>query len=309
MMEAVEAFCEHLEDYVEKCVAPDPSRGLLEAMSMQLALVLHRPIQSDALGPPVQHFSLSCEPNAFDPIEFVNGGREIVFRSGETVVSLDVMTAKTGERTKQEFPPDIFRDMSRSPDGRFYTDRYDFVGVFEVATDEKFRRLAWNRNSAEACTVNVAFSPDSHLVAVSYTYDNAVRIWNVHRGDYLGEFIACDHEAALKFSPDGSLLFTGTKSGARLFHLNSGYAIYSNNIKQTYAVGYHPEGVSIVAYATGPAIYRVDLSAIGDGKVMSVLEILQLFHAHRENIASAVNWTSDWVRLEHRSTHFCGTAS
>jgi len=302
-MEAVEAFCDHLEDCVEKCVAPDPSQELLEAMSMQLALVLHRPIQPDALGPPVQHFSLNCEPNAFDPIEFVNGGREIVFRSGETIVSLDVMTGKAGEHTKQEFPTDIFRDLSRSPDGRFYTDRNDFVGVFDVETDEEFRRLAWDRNSAGACTVNVAFSPDSQLVAVSYAYDNAVRIWNVHRGDYLGEFIACDHEAALKFSPDGSLLFTGTKSGARLFHLNSGYAIYSNNIKQTYAVGYHPDGVSIIADKDGPAIYRVDLTSLQVCKTQSAVEILELFQAHRDKIVSAVNWTSDWVRLEHLSMH------
>jgi WD40 repeat protein len=302
-MEAVEAFCDHLEDCVEKCVAPNPAHELLEATSMQLALVLHRPIQPDGLGPPVQHFSLSCEPNAFDPIEFVNGGREIVFRSGETIVSLDVMTGKAGEHTKQEFPADIFRDLSRSPDGRFYTDRNDFVGVFEAATDEMFTRLAWDRNSAEACTVNVAFSPDSQLVAVSYAYDNAVRIWNVHRGDYLGEFIACDHEAALKFSPDGSLLFTGTKSGARLFHLNSGYAIYSNNIKQTYAVGYHPDGVSLIADKDGPAIYRVDLTSLQDCKTQSAVEILDLYHAHREKIVSAVSWTSDWVRLEHLSMH------
>ena len=303
-MEAVEAFCDHLEDCVEKCAAPDPSQELLEAMSMQLALVLHRPIQSDALGPPVQHFSLSCEPNAFEPLEFVNGGREIVFCSGETIVSLDVVSGKAGARTKQEFPTDIFRDMSRSPDGRFYTDRNDFVGVFEAATDEMFTRLAWDRNSAEACTVNVAFSPDSQLVAVSYAYDNAVRVWNVHRGDYLGELRACDHEAALKFSPDGSLLFTGTKSGARLFHLNSGYAIYSNNIKQTYAVGYHSEGCSIVADTTGPAVYRVDLSALCDCKVMSVLEIVQLFRDHRDEIIDAVNWKSDWVRLDHLSMQF-----
>jgi len=302
-MEAIEAFCEHLEDCVDKCADLNPSQELLEAMSLQLALVIHRPAQSDALGPPVQHFSLGCEPNAFDPIEFVNGGHEIVFRSGETVVSLDLTTGNTAERTKQEFSPDIFRDMSRSPDGRFCTDRNDFVGVFEVATGEKFRRLVWDRNSAEACTVNVEFSPDSQLVAVSYAYDNAVRIWNVHCGDYLGEFIACDHEAALKFSPDGSLLFTGTKSGARLFHLNSGYAIYSNNIKQTYAVGYHPDGVSIIADKDGPAIYRVDLTSLQDCKTHSASEILELFHAHREKIVSAVNWTSDWVRLEHLSMH------
>lgn len=301
MMEAVEAFCEHLEDCVEKCVAPDPSQELLEAMSLQLALVLHRSGQPDELGPPVQHFSLSCEPNAFEPLEFVNGGREIVFRSGETIVSLDVMSGKAGARTKQEFPTDIFRDLSRSPDGRFYTDRNDFVGVLEVATDAEFRRLAWDRNSAEACTVNVVFSPDSQLVAVSYAYDNAVRIWNVRRGDYLGEFIARDHEAALKFSPDGSLLFTGTKSGARLFHVNSGYAIYSNNIKQTYSVGYHPDGVGIIADKDGPAIYHVDLTSLQDCKTQSALEILELFHAHRDKIVSAVNWTSDWVRLEHLS--------
>jgi len=302
-MEAVEAFCDHLEDCVEKCVAPNPAHELLEAMSMQLALVLHRPIQPDALGPPVQHFSLNCEPSAFEPIEFVNGGHEIVFRSGNTIISLDLMTGKTAERTRQEFSTDTFRDMSRSPDGRFYTDRNDFVGVFEVATDEKFTRLAWDRNSAEACTVNVEFSPNSQLIAVSYAYDNAVRIWNVHRGDYLGEFSACDHEAALKFSPDGSLLFTGTKSGARLFHLNSGYAIYSNNIKQTYAVGYHPDGASIIADKDGPAIYRVDLTSLQDCKTQSAVEIFDLYHAHREKIVSAVSWTSDWVRLEHLSMH------
>lgn len=303
-MEAVEAFCDHLEDCVEKCVAPNPARELLEAMSMQLALVIHRPAQTDALGPPVQHFSLNCEPSAFEPIELVNGGREIVFRSGETIVSLDLMTGTTAERTEQEFSPDIFRDMSRSPDGRFYTDRNDFVGVFEVATGEKFRHLAWDRNSAEACTVNVVFSPDSQLVAVSYAYDNAVRIWNVHRGDYLGEFSACNHEAALKFSPDGSLLFAGTKSGARLFHLNSGYTIYSNSIKQTYAVGYQPDGVSVIADKDGPAIYRVDLTSLQDRKTQSALEILELFCVHREKIVSAANWTSNWVRLEHLTKHF-----
>tara|TARA_R110002124_G_scaffold75998_8_gene203748 strand:- start:6707 stop:7618 length:912 start_codon:yes stop_codon:yes gene_type:complete len=303
-MEAVEAFCDHLEDCADKCVAPNPSAELLEAMSIQLALVLHRSAPLDGMGPPVQHFSSSCEPNAFDPIEFVNDGREIVFRSGETIVSADLMTGKTAERTRQECSPDMFRDMSRSPDGRFYTDRNDFVGVFEVATGDEFRRLSWDRNSAEACTVNVEFSPDSKLVAVSYAYDNAVRIWNVHRGDYLGEFVACDHESALKFSPDGILLFAGTKSGARLFHLTSGYAIYSNNIKQTYAVGYHPDGMSVVADTIGPAIYRVDISAASDAKVMSVPEILERFHTHREKIASAVHWTSDWARLAHLSMHF-----
>ena len=303
-MEAVEAFCDHLEVCVDKDVAPNPPHKLLEAMSLQLALVLHRSARSDELGPPIQHFALSSEPNAFDPIEYINGDREIVYRSGETIVSLDLATGNIAERTTKEISPDVFRDVSRSPDGRVYTDRNDFVGVFEVATGEKFRQLAWDRNSTEACTVNVAFSPDSHLVAVSYAYDNAVRIWNVQSGDYLGEFNACDHEAALKFSPNGSLLFTGTKSGARLFHLNSGFAIYSNSIKRTYAVGYQPDGVSVVANKDGPAIYRVDLTSLQDCKTQSALEILELFHAQREKIVSAVSWTSDWVRLDHLSTHF-----
>ena len=69
-MEAVEAFCDHLEDCADKCIASNPSAELLEAMSMQLALVLHGSAPSDGVGPPVQLFSSSCEPNAFDPIEF-----------------------------------------------------------------------------------------------------------------------------------------------------------------------------------------------------------------------------------------------
>lgn len=303
-MEAVEAFCDHLEDCVAKCVAPSPSTELLEAMSMQLAIVLHRSAPLDGMGPPVQHFSSGCEPNAFDPIEFVNGGREIVFRSGNTIISFDLMTGKTVERTRQECSPDLFRDRFRSPDGRFCTDRHDFVGVFDAVTGDEIRRLDWDRNSAEACTVNVEFSPDSQWVAVSYAYDNSVRVWNVHSGDYLGAFVANNHEAALKFSPDGTLLFAGTKSGARLFHLKSGYAVYSNDIRQTYAVGYHPDGMSVVADTIGPAIYRVDISAVSDSKVMSALEIFERIHTHRVKIASAVHWTSDWARLAHLSVHF-----
>lgn len=105
------------------------------------------------------------------------------------------------------------------------------------------------------------------------------------------------HEAALTFIPDGKLLFAGTRSGSSLFHLDSGYTIYSNQQQGTYSVGCHPDGDCIVA-SDPKSIYRVDLTCLRDCPVYSFSETLKVFHANREVFCGLTEWASDWHRLE-----------
>lgn len=293
-MEAITAFCDLLEACLDNSLDPHPPADMLEAGSMQMALALHRPPQSYALGPPLDSYMLDRNIDAFEPLEFVDGRRKVAFTTRDQgVIALD-LASRNVAKWNGPWPSS---DPSRSPDGRWYTDRWDFVGVFDAATDQEVRRLTWERDSCEASTSNVVFSADSRLVAVSWSHEQHVRGWNIETAAYLGQFRVRPHEAALTFSPDGKLLFAGTRAGSHLFHLDSGYSIYSNQQQGAYSVGYHPDGDCLVA--RGPkSIYRVDLTSLRHCPAQRVSGILGIFRANRDVLCGLTQWASDWHRLE-----------
>lgn len=301
MVEAVSAFCEQLENCQKLKREPVLEPQLAEAMSLQLALAMHGLDKTGSLSPPSVHFEVSHSPDTFSTLEFFGADQKVAFNSEGQVFCLDLETSKLAQLESNHC---LFRDRSKSTDGRFFTDKHDFVGLYDSRTDELIRRFSWSRDSAGACTVNVAFSNDEELLAVSYAYDSTVRLWNVSSGALVNELQAADHEAAIQFSPDSKFLFAGTKNGARLFHLASGLAIYSNTIKQSYAVGYSPDGKCVVSDFGGPAICQVDLSALHSADQNTANEIVQSVQQRRQAILNSASAGSDWERLVYVCASF-----
>ncbi|MEX6634523.1 WD40 repeat domain-containing protein [Hyphococcus lacteus] len=259
-MDALTEFSEYLQSRIDtgENVPLDP--GLHQSFSLRLTLLLDGYKTTGTIGPNVQKISVEEGPEVFERINYSATGESIFYLSEDGPTHIRV---SDGKRLP---PPDGAEVASRvnrkSDDGVYYADRSDYVGVFENATGRQVAQLSWQRDSYEACTVNVAFSHDNQHVAVSYAYDNAVRVWTLESGEYLGEFKAPDHEAALSFSPDGKFLLAGTKRGSVLFSLETKLWVYRNTTSQIFSVGYHPFGKSCAIGSVENHIEIIDLEAL-----------------------------------------------
>lgn len=259
-MDALAAFSEYLQSRIDtgEDVLLDP--GLHQSFSLRLALLLDGYKATGTVGPGVQKLSVEEGPEVFEHLNYSATGESIFYLSKVGPVHIRVSDGAPLP------PPKGFEVSSRpnrkSDDGAYYADGNDFVGVFENATGRQVSQLSWQRDSFEACTVNVAFSHDNQHVAVSYAYDNAVRVWALESGEYLGEFKAPDHEAALSFSPDGKFLLAGTKCGSVLFCLETKLWVYRNTTRQIFSVGYHPLGKSCAIGSAENHIEIIDLGAM-----------------------------------------------
>lgn len=266
-MQAIEAFCAHLEVCLETGKLVEPDHALLEAVSVQLSLAIEQVSNPDFC----RSVPLDQVPDTFGPVNVASDESSAIYACDGTTKKVSLAPPFRSMRAEHV---EGLADPSRSPDAQYYTDRCDFVGVYDVKADTLIRRLSWDRDSAEACTVNVAFSKDSSLVAVSYAYDNSVRIWRLNAEHHLSECRAPDHEAAICFNADGRLLLAGTKSGTRLFHVVTGLSVLTLPTRQTYALGMHPADQFFVVEDKGPQFRVIDLSGFQKSFILNTEKII-----------------------------------
>lgn len=97
-------------------------------------------------------------------------------------------------------------DIAFSPDGNFLASggRFPAVILWDVRSGEVVRKF-----SVRDGVLNVAFSPDGTLLAVSGGYDEAVLLWDVESGGLLRSLPLEERSIAIAFSPDGRFLAAG----------------------------------------------------------------------------------------------------
>lgn len=274
-MSALTAFSDVLQDRINGTATGPINSSLLEAFSMCLSLALETGGNSETPGPTTRKIPVKAQLDAFTPIIFVNQDTQLLYQTES-----DMACIRLSDGVAVPAPANaaaFFKNGNESPDGLYQTDRSDFVRVFEKGSKEEAMQLSWPRSSREACTVNVVFSPDNRLIAVTYAYDSAIRLWDFQSKSYLGEMPAADHEAALAFSPDSRFLFAGTKSGVDLFHVESGLSIWHHRAKQCYSVGYSSDGLLCAYDENDPHIVTVNLQALGtpiSGGMDQILDVI-----------------------------------
>ena len=286
MTDALEVFSAFLFKYFKEGSKEELSPDLLKLFSQQLALTLDA--KPGSSGPPRRAIKLEEAPDAFDPILYARDQQRIYYRAESGNACINIHTGRA-EPLPLEAEQMLSRDFSCSPDGQLYTDRNDYVGIFESATGRELNRLSWERHDTAACTVNVVFSPDGQLIAVSYAYDHYIRIWNIKTNHYLGEYAAPNHEAALAFNPDGNFLFAGTKSGVCLFDVDSRLRIFHHRTRGSYNVGYAPSGRSVIASAGHDELNLFDLKALFQPLPTSLDNILNVVVEHEEKLFNVNN--------------------
>lgn len=255
---AAESMAAYLVDCLRDAREPDPEPGLREAFGVHLALLLDRP-DEDRLGPPVRSWPLPAEPLALGRMEFSADGARILY---ETADGRACLAADFGRPT-EALPEDAARfasDRWRSPDGRLRIELSDAANVLD-AEGRTLRHLRGEGNETAGCTAHAAFDPTGRRVALSYSWDSCVRVFDVESAELLAEMIAPDHEAHLAFSPDGRRLLAGTKNGVRLFLWRTGLSVLPQPRRTTYTVAYHPDGSAILVSDLGPVLHRIDLTA------------------------------------------------
>jgi len=152
-------------------------------------------------------------------------------------------------------------DVSFSPDGsRLATAGADgVVKVWDVETGEEL--LAFTSHTAGV--MNLAYSPDSRLIATSsYRDDGTVRVWDVQRGE--PRFVLHGHSGdiwGLEFSPDGSRLVSGSDFGiVKVWSMETGYELYSlpGLTVTTFDIAFTPDGEYFITTEEALRVWRTE---------------------------------------------------
>ncbi|MBI5838607.1 MAG: TIR domain-containing protein [Chloroflexi bacterium] len=131
----------------------------------------------------------------------VSAGADSTARSAKTVSGGQKYLLQHG---------DWVEDIAFSPDGSWFATASDdnLVHVWDTETGvEKFRM------PHGGFVLKVEISPDGQWIA-STGFDKTVRVWNAASGSLLKEISLNEIGSALAFTPDGSRLITGDRSGA-----------------------------------------------------------------------------------------------
>ena len=281
-MDAAGCLLSYLSECVAKKRIPAVPRALLRNVAQCAALLCSD--TADRQGPARITWPIDEEPAAFW-LRFSRDGARLFYEGEAGVVAIDATTGlpaplRVGDRENCAV------DRSRSPDDRISTDRSDFVGLFDTETGALLRRLAWERWSSEACTVNVVFSPNGDRIAVSYAYDNQVRLFAAASAELLATLPAADHEADLAFSPDGHWLLAATKGGVWLWDLHTGLSVLPAQRFRSYCAAFHPDGDRIVVSDEGPVLHLIDLAPMLQVATPTLEALAAYLEQHREALAT-----------------------
>jgi len=283
---AAEDAAGFLASYLSECVAQKREPAVPSALLRNVAqcAALLRSDLANGTGPARSTWPIDEEPAAFW-LRFSSDGRRLFYQGNEGLVALDTATGRATPLLRGD-REGCAVDRSRSPDGRLSTDRADFVGLYDTERGRLLRRCAWERFSNEACTVNVVFSPDGERIAVSYAYDPKVRLFAVASAELLVTLLAADHEADLAFSPDGRWLLAASKSGVRLWDLNTGLSVLPAQRFRSYCAAFHPQGDRIVVSDEGPVLHLIDLAPMQQVATPTLEALAAYLQQHQETLAA-----------------------
>ncbi len=107
----------------------------------------------------------------------------------------------------------------------------------------------WRRIKAEA------FSNDNKLLAVS-SYDNDILVWRVADGVLLMNWRNFEDVNCLAFSPDRTLLVSGTLGGVHLWRLDNATLLrrIAGHITQVNSIAFSPDGRTIASACCGGVV-------------------------------------------------------
>ncbi|GLX00778.1 serine/threonine-protein kinase [Microtetraspora sp. NBRC 16547] len=190
-------------------------------------------------------------------------------RAAATVITLSmsaevrVADLRAGTwRVAAKLPDGDVATMAFSPDGRLLAALGQNIGHLIDVTSGKVRSFAANDQTLTA----VAFHPRDPLVV---TLDGAGRViaWDTRTGERHGPVLRAERNpvSAMVFSPDGTLLATGTGREVRLWDIGSGAAIGE-------AVSTHGADVVSVAFGPGGPGGGSGSSGVSDGLVLTSID-------------------------------------
>lgn len=184
--------------------------------------------------------------------------------NGETMVWSDGKSLHLADIAKGKMRPGLDYDASKpafSADGRWLAavairresgarKEESKVLIFDFAQ----RRLVHEFTVASKSVLAMEFSPDGKLLATA-DYDGIVFLLDAATGKVIQRFESQPCCSTLAFSPDGSLLVTGTSGAghtARLWEVPSGKALAELKAEgQTLAVAFSPDGRMVAAGQSG----------------------------------------------------------
>ncbi len=151
-----------------------------------------------------------------------------------------------------KFSPDGQTLVSTSPDGR--------VWLWRAKDGTKTR--SWKVGEGSLGTLELVFSPDSKILAITQPYTQFISLWNVQRGEMIenlgiksGQH---DYLEMSTFSPDGKVLVATGRIGED---------IYAWDVEQTRLLGSFSRSISWLSPGEHRAIGNVAFSP--DGKLLA----------------------------------------
>ncbi len=161
---------------------------------------------------------------------------------------------------------DLVTGVIASPDGKALAsvsqDRT--VKIWDVATGRE-------RATLQERAADIAFSPDSRLLASAGDMDRTVKLWDVHTGRKRAVFRGHQDEVlAVAFSPDGKTLVSGSgDKTVKLWDLTAGQerATLRGHTSWVTAIAFSPDGKTLASGSLDETVRLWDVST-GEGRVL-----------------------------------------
>jgi RNA polymerase sigma factor (sigma-70 family) len=148
--------------------------------------------------------------------ELAPDGKTLAASANDGLIFWDTATGTRRAGVAQSrIGPALVKALRFAPDGKSVaTVGGDWVRIWDVATAKETRRIALaNKGPIDGFSTlgaQLAYSPDSRIVAASSTRDGVIFLLDVASGRELGRLDGPkNHQKALAFSPDGTILATG----------------------------------------------------------------------------------------------------